>query len=237
MGKKLGIIIGIIILGFMVGASVLIANNSSTPSFSFQSVVNRVMNMNFDGYDKDTVLPANDDSGSLPEKIEGDPDKAKVIIYEYADYACSHCAEFNSIINKIVKDSNGKVAVVFRNYLINYFKNNVIAASAATAADIQGYWAKYKDLLFEKQDVWYNLTGSELRDYLIELFNEASDGQGDTEKFDKDLNSESVARRVAFEFGIGAHIDELTGTPYFRINGEAVAASDLRAMVEALLAK
>lgn len=234
MSKKFGILIGGLILIFMIVASVLIAGNSSKPSFSFQSVVNRVMKIDLSSYDSDTIISANADSGNLPEKIEGTAD-APVIIYEYADYACSHCAEVNTIVNKIVKDNNGKVAVVFRNYLINYFKNNVIAASAATAADIQGYWAEYKDALFENQATWYNLTGDELRDYLGELFTKASDGKGDLDKFYKDLDSEAVAERVAFEFGLGAQHEDLEGTPYFRINGQVVSVSDLRTTVEELI--
>ena len=220
----------------MAVASVLIVNNSSTPSFSFQSMANRVMKMDLSSYNPDMIIPADEITGNLSEKIEGEPN-AQVIVYEYADYSCSHCAELNPIINKIVEESGGKVAVVFRNYLIDYFKNNVIASSAATAADIQGFWLQYKDLLFEKQSTWYDLSGTELRNYLIELFEEASDGQGDVKKFDRDINSESVAKRVAFEFGLGAYIEELVGTPYFRINGEAVAASDLRTKINELLSK
>ena len=218
----------------MVVASFLIANNSAGPSFNFQLMTERVMAMDFSNYDIDTIISANEDSGNLPEKIEGDVN-APVIVYEYADYSCSHCAELNPIINKIVEDYNGKVAVVFRNYLISYFKNNVIAASAATAASIQGYWEPYKNLLFENQSTWYSMSGAELRNYLTDLFKQASDNKGDTNKFNQDLNSEEVAKRVAFEFGLGAHIEELSGTPYFRINGQSVPASELRTTIDGLL--
>ena len=234
MGKKIGIVVGGIILIFVIISSVMIANNSRTPSFNFQIVANRVMSMDFSGYDIDTVIPADKNSGNIPEKIEGD-ENAPVTIYEYADYACSHCAELNPIINKIVSDYEGKVKVAFRNYLINYFKNNVITASAATAAYLQGYWEPYKDKLFENQATWYYMNSSEIRDYVGELFSEVTEGKGDQRQFYKDLDSEAVAERVAFEFGLGAQIEELEGTPYFRINGKMVSASDLRSTVEELL--
>lgn len=234
MSKKIGIFVGGILLAFMIVACVLIANSSNGANFSFAMMADRVMAKDFTGYDVDTIIPASNDSGGLPEKIEGDQN-APVILYEYADYSCSHCAELNLIINKIVEDYNGKVAVVFRNYLISYFKNNVITASAATAASIQGYWQPYKDLLFENQSTWYSMSGTELRDYLKDLFKQASDGQGNVSKFYQDMNSEKVAERVAFEFGLGAQIEDLSGTPHFRINGKQVSASDLRTTIDELL--
>ena len=234
MGKKIGILVGGVILVFIVMASVTIANNSRNPVYNFQTVANRVMKMDFSSYDVDTIIPADTNSGNISEKIKGDPD-AKVVVYEYADYACSHCAELNTVVNKIVSDYDGKVKVVFRNYLINYFKNNAIVAHAATAADLQGYWEPYKDKLFEEQATWYYKDSSEIRDYLGELFDEVTEGKGDKKRFYKDLDSEAVAKRVAFEFGLGAQIEEIEGTPYFRINGKAVAASELRSTIEELV--
>ena len=218
----------------MMVACVLIANNSNGRAFSFQSTVNRLMKMDFSSYDVDSIIPADISPNNIGEKIEGD-ENAPITIYEYADYACSHCAELNTVVNKIVSDYEGQVKVVFRNYLINYFENNAIAASAATAAYLQGYWESYKDKLFENQATWYYLKGGELRDYLGELFTEASGGEGNVGKFYKDLDSDAVADRVAFEFGLGAQIEEIEGTPYFRINGKAVAASALRSTIEELL--
>ena len=40
----------------------------------------------------DQIYDAAPESGNLGEKILGDPATAKVVIYDYADYACSHCA-------------------------------------------------------------------------------------------------------------------------------------------------
>ncbi len=236
MEKKIGFLVGGIILIFAIVASVLIANNTSNASFNFQIMAKRAMATNTEDYNPDSIIPADENSGNLPEKIIGE-ENPELIIYEYADYSCSHCAELSPVVNKIVADYDGKVVVVFRNYLIDYFKNNVIAACAATAAGIQGYWEPYKNLLFQKQDDWYYMKGTELTDYLGWILTEVTGGQANLDQFYKDMRSEPVAQRVAFEFSLGTHFDDLEGTPYFRINGQSVKIDELRSTVEKLMGK
>lgn len=234
MKKRLGIIAGVVLaIAALAGILFVAQDHNKTRTFSYQDTVRLSETINYDSYDLNTIIPADQNTGNIAEKIEGNED-APIIIYEYADYACSHCAEANAVINKLIKDYDGKVAVVFRGYLISYFRNNVIASSAATAADIQGYWAEYKDLLFENQATWYYLSGTKLRDYLDELFMEASGGQGDLDKFNQDLISDEVAKRVAFEYGLGSQVD-ISGTPTFYINGEVISPSQVKETVEKLL--
>ena len=234
MKKRLGIIFGVILAIAALASIFIIADSHNrTRSFSYQDTVRLSETINFDEYDPNSIIPASSNSGDIDEKVKGD-ENAPIIIYEYADYACSHCAEANTVINKILKDYDGKVALVFRGYLINYFRNNVITASAATAAQLQGYWEEYKDLLFENQSEWYYMSGSKLRDYLGELFEKASDGQGDTDKFYQDLYSDNVAKRIAFEYGLGVKVD-VSGTPALFINGEAISPSELKETVEKLI--
>ena len=161
---------------------------------------------------------------------------AKVIVYQYADFACSHCAELNAVIDQMIKEYDGQVALVFRNYLLSGYPNNVEAAAAVTAAAIQGYWEKYKNLVFSDQATWVYLKSSEAVPYFVQLFAEASDGEGDLEKFSKDMASDAVAKRIAFDYAM-ASATELTGTPTFRINGEKIPATDLQTTIEKLLKK
>jgi len=227
------------IVALFIGAVVLlpqIKKSTSDGSDDGDTDTTTTTEVDISKYNITKPIAANSDNGGIADHVKGNIETAKVVIYEYADYACSHCAEANIVINKLIKDYDGKVAVVFRGYLINYFRNNVIAASAATAAQLQGYWNEYKNLLFENQATWYYQSGSKLRDYLGELFTEASDGNGDLAKFYEDLDSKEVAKRVAFEYGLGAKVD-IAGTPTFRINGEPVAVSSIRETVEDLVKK
>ena len=90
MEKKIGFIVGGIIFIFVIVASVLIANNTSNASFNFQVMAKRAMATNTDNYNLDSIIPADEKSGNLPEKVIG-KENPELIIYEYADYSCSHC--------------------------------------------------------------------------------------------------------------------------------------------------
>lgn len=224
MNKKTGFIIAGIVTAFavLVGVSLLQKRPQEDSVDYRQYKLNVITDLasknNYKGLDLHSVLSATDASGNLPENINGDKD-APVKIYEYADYPCSYCGLMNPVLNKIVEDYDGQVAVVFRSYILSYHeKNGVPAASAANAAAIQGYWKKYKDLLFENQDDWFYSTGADLQEQLEEYFEEASDGKGDLEKFREDMKSEAVAKKIAFDYGIGDKL-EIGGTPWIYIDG------------------
>ena len=174
----------------------------------------------------DTIYPASEQTGWIEEKIIGNPDEAKVIIYEYADFGCSHCAEANKTINSLMEKYDGKIALVFRHYDIGQFPNTPTAARAATAAQIQGYFKEYKDLLFNNQAEWYYADKSELTDLFTEYFARASNNKGDLEKFQQDFSSDAVKTRLQFERKLGQKAN-LHGTPLFRIDGEQIPPSDL----------
>ena len=60
-------------------------------------------------------------------------------------------------------------------------------------------------------------------DSFKELFNkyfeEVTDGKGDLDKFNKDIASEEVSKKISFDMGIAKRID-VEGTPAFYIDGQ-----------------
>jgi len=224
MNKKIGwAVAGVVVaFGALLGMSLLQNKPQGEVDYGqyrLATITDLASKNDYKDLDPSSVLPATDASGGLPENINGDED-APVIIYEYADYPCSYCGLMNPVLNEIVEDYAGKVAVVFRSYILSYHeKMGVPAASAANAAAIQGYWKKYKDLLFENQGEWFYLTGDELKQQLEEYFEKASGGKGDLEKFREDMRSEAVAKKIAFDYGIGDKL-QLGGTPWVYIDGE-----------------
>ena len=149
--KVIGIVTGVGIVALMVVAIVLIAMGTPvthTIPFGYTTIIEMAdSTKTYEGIDPDSIVATSDVTGNLPEKITGSPD-AKVIIYEYADYACSHCAEMNTYVKKLVDTYDGDVAVVFRGFLLNGYPNNVEAAAATNAAAIQGYWENTKTSSF-----------------------------------------------------------------------------------------
>lgn len=185
--------------------------------------------------DPDSIIEASEETGMIGEKIVGNPNEAELIIYEYADFGCSHCAEWNKKINDLLKEYDGKIALIFRSYNLG-FKNSALSARAATSAQIQGYFKEYKDLLFTNQAEWYYEDGAKLNELFVKYFEEASKGTGDVDKFQEDMKSDAVKKRLKFEQKLGKAVN-LAGTPTFRINGEAVALSDLINTIERLVNK
>lgn len=181
----------------------------------------------------DAIYDAIPASGNLGEKIIGDPNTAKVVVYDYADYACSHCSTWNFILNKLIEQYPDQIALVFRGADVG-FTNGRAAAKAATAAQAQGYWKEFKDLLFADQADWAYLDAADLPDKFAEYFETASGGNGDVAKFKADLTSSDIIKRVDFEKELAAKAG-VSATPTIRIDGEAVPLSDVESTIKAKL--
>ena len=174
--------------------------------------------IDYEAYDLNSVIAADENTGGLAENVDGDPD-APVLLYEYGDYQCTACAPMNPYINELLEEYDGKVAVVFRTYIMSYHDNGVAAASAANAAAIQGYWKEYKDLLYETQNDWYYAEGDERQQMFEQYFEQATDGKGDLEQFRQDMGSKEVAQKIKFDSALSERVG-LEWTPSFYLDGE-----------------
>ena len=172
-------------------------------------------------YDVNSIVSANDDNGGIADHVKGNADKAKAVIFEYADFQCSACALHNPRINKLLEEYGDDLAIVYRNYLISYHQNGTAAASAAEAAGLQGYWKEYADKLFTNQALWSSASGDERTQIFVNLFNQVTGGKGDEAKFKADMKSEAVKKKISFDTEISKNLD-ITGTPTFYLNGEKI---------------
>ena len=205
--SKAGIIATITALTFVIVAvALVISANTST--------------INYNDYDLFSIITPNSHNGQIGDNIKGDKD-APVLIFEYADFQCPGCASMNTRINDAIKEADGKLAIVYRNYLLSYHRNGTAAASAAEAAGLQGYWKPYADKLFSEQAEWEYSTGSERTALFDKYFTEITDGKGDLSKFHKDIASDQVSQKISFDMGIGKHIG-ISATPAFFIDGQLI---------------
>lgn len=202
-----GIVVGVLVVALFGIATytVIDGNNKAT---------------NYNDYDFTSIIAPDSHNGNIGDHVKGDPN-APVIIVEYADFQCGYCALMNPRVTKIVEKANGKLAVVYRNYLLSYHQNGTAAASAAEAAGLQGYWEEYASILFTNQDEWADASTSKRKELFDEYFEKVTNNQGDLEKFNKDLASPEVSQKISFDMGIGKRID-LSGTPSFYIDGELI---------------
>ena len=187
------------------------------------------------GLDPDTVIAPVKETGFIGEKVIGDPASAAVVVYEYADYGCSHCAEWNRKVDTLMAKYPDRIALVFRGYDIGQFKNSRRVAAAVTAAAMQGYFKEYKDLVYANQAEWAYADGAELTALLVQYFEAATTGSGDLTKFQDDIKSDAVKARLRFEQAMGEKVG-ISGTPTFRIDGAKIDLATLLDTIEQKLA-
>ncbi len=93
------------------------------------------------------------DFGFPQEHFLGDKN-AKVTLYEYSSFGCTHCADFHlETLPKIVKDyvDAGLIKLVFVPFPLD--KNSMDAALLAECVEKDKYFA-FADVLFKKQRDW-----------------------------------------------------------------------------------
>ena len=211
-----GVIIGILVVALLGVATwaIIDGNNKAT---------------DFANYDFNSVIEATKDNGNIGDHVKGDPN-APVLIFEYADYQCPGCASINPKVNKVIEQLDGKLAVVYRSFLLSYHQNGTAAASAAEAAGLQGYWKEYADKLFAEQSEWEYASASERTALFDKYFEEVTGGKGDINKFNEDIASEAVSKKINFDMGIGKRVN-IEGTPAFYIDGQLIKWSEAGSVV------
>ena len=114
------------------------------------------------------------------------------------------------LVEKYVED--GTLRLEWRDFPYQG-QESINAALAARAAQAQGRFWEYHDLIYENQ------SGGFSEERLVELAREAG---LDVERFEEDLASGRFEQAVAEDFREGQQIG-ITGTPTFVINGRVLA--------------
>ena len=230
MKNKKGILVATVVVALFAGVIFGIIAMWPKPvatnyaNLDMDTVVALADKVDIGKYNADAKIEANAENGWTEERVIGD-EKAPIVLFETADYACSACASWHEMLKeKIEGEYKGKVQIVYREFL--RVESSVKATAAAWAAGQQGYWEAYHDILFEEQEDWLSLSGSFLQKKLEEYATKVSGGKIDMEKFREDMKSEAAAKHAAFEHRL-ADEQGLTGTPMFKLNGEKVEGTKL----------
>ena len=161
--------------------------------------------------------------------IKGDP-KAQITIVEFSDFECPFCSRVNPTITKILEDYKGKVKVAFRHNPLPFHQAAVPAHKASMAAQEQGKFWEYHDLIFKNQRA---LTEENLIKWAKEL-------KLDVEKFKKDMKKKAYDDRIKADQEF-ARSNGAGGTPSFFINGVRVVGAqpyqNFKEVIDALLAE
>jgi protein-disulfide isomerase len=188
----------------------------------------------------DILVPDFKDRPQMDGNALGDP-QAPVVIVDYSDFACSHCADFaEGTEDRIVKEyvASGEVYFVYRSVgtLLNSPASVQAAEAAYCAGDQEKFW-EYHDLLFANQsslfiDVTADIT-PQLRKFaeVLEL---------DLDAFQSCLADGKYEDRVA-EDERQAREAGVSGTPSFLVNGRLIKGNlpfdNFQQIIEEELAK
>jgi hypothetical protein len=152
--------------------------------------------------------PVKIDIGKSPVK---GPANAKVTIVEFSDFQCPYCKRGRDVMDEMLKAYPNDVKVTFKHFPLGFHKEAEPSARASWAAQQQGKFWEYHDILFNNQDKlgadFYLATARELK--------------LDENKFKADMNSEAAAKQVKEDNEVGAK-NGIQGTPGFFVNGVAV---------------
>ena len=136
------------------------------------------------------------------------PEAAKITIVEFSDFECPFCSRALPSVDRVMKEYEGKVRLVFRQYPLDFHPHAGKAAEAALCAADQGKFWELHDKMFASQK---DLEVDKLKGY-------AKTAGVDSVKFDKCLDSGEKKAAVDADQKQGSEAG-VNGTPAFFING------------------
>ncbi len=162
-----------------------------------------------------------------PKDFSIGPADAPVTIVEYFDYNCGVCKYSLDWVQTKIKNSDGQIRFVFKEFPI-FGEQSENAAHASLAAKEQGKYFEFHTALMKEKA--HTLTQEKL--------DEIAKKVGlDVEKLHKDMKSKEItshleeSRKEGMLFGVEA-------TPYFFVNGQLIPGFDppqLQARIEEVL--
>lgn len=170
----------------------------------------------------------------------GDPN-APVVIHEYSDFGCGHCADFALNTKKLLEEEyiqTGKVSLVFHSVggLLGSASTVQAAEAAYCAGDQDAFW-QFHDLIYANQVGLFSKRGANISP-TMEIFADLL--ELDTDQFNGCLSSGKYQDLVAQDL-LEAQKFSISGTPAFRVNGELLVGNqpyeNFQTAIEEALAK
>lgn len=149
---------------------------------------------------------------------------APVTVVMFSDFQCPACSAAHPVLKKIIAEYAGKIRFVERDFPLTQIHENAFrAALAANAANAQGRFFEYIELLYNNQN---SLDAASLKEF-------ASKIGLDRKRFDTDLDGEKYAAEVRKDIEDGKRYG-ITGTPTIFVNGVKVRQLSAKAFRDAI---
>ena len=141
-------------------------------------------------------------------------DKAPITLVIFEDYECPFSQRANDRIKQIVDDNPNKIRLVFKHYPLVFHSHAKLAHKAAAAAQKQGKFLEYRDMLYANQN---RLDRENLIEYARKLkLNE--------KKFIEYMDGPEAMGLIQMNLDEGEKLG-VSGTPNFFFNGRKVTGA------------
>ncbi len=166
-------------------------------------------------YEKFAVRITIAEPAPVAHKVSADDDPvfgkatAPVTVIMFSDFQCSACAATHPVLKKVLADYGDRARLVVRDFpLESVHENAFSAALAANAANKQGKFFEYIEVLYRNQE---NLDAASLKNYAAEL-------GLNVKQFELDLSDEKAAAEVRKDMAEAMNLGA-RGTPTIFVNG------------------
>ncbi|MBL8125361.1 MAG: thioredoxin domain-containing protein [Blastocatellia bacterium] len=151
-------------------------------------------------------------SVSIDDDPSRGPISAPVTVIMFSDFQCPACARTHPILKSVLTEFGDKARLVVRDYpLQNIHENAFLAAMAANAANAQGKFFEYIELLYRYQGA---LDRESLKAYAGQI-------GLNVKQFEIDLNAERSAVEIRKDISDG-ELYAVSSTPTIFVNGVKV---------------
>lgn len=162
-------------------------------------------------YEVSSTLPF-PDLPRIPVSADDDPyigaDNAQITIVQFAEYQCPYCGRANESVEQVMKEYEGKVKMVYRDFPLSFHQRAIPAAVAANCAGEQDKYWEMHEVLMDNQGA---LEDANLVSYAQGL-------QLDMGKWNTCRDDPAQVAEVQKDMQDGAKAG-VSGTPAFFING------------------
>ena len=153
-----------------------------------------------------------------------------VTIIMFSDFQCSACSALHPLLKEAMAAYPGKIRFVVRDFpLESIHDNSLLAARAAAAANVQGKFFDYIDILYKNQTA---LDAASLAKYAAGIGLNAA-------QFDIDFKSEKILAEIKNDIADGEAMN-ITSTPTIFVNGRRVddlSVAGFKAAIDQALGK
>lgn len=149
---------------------------------------------------------------------------APVTVVMFSDFQCSACSATHPVLQEVLKTFGDKIRFVVRDFpLVTIHENSYVAALAANAANAQGKFFEYTEILYANQS---KLDEASLIEYAAQV-------GLNVKQFETDLKSKKYAPEVEKDIADGKTLG-ITGTPTIYVNGVKVRGYSSEAFRQAI---